>query len=739
MLKLRSKQSRMQSWAQIVPFLLLILSSVSPATGQELATAQEESAKTARGIVLASGDEKIPLEIRVGLATDLTELDLACCREGYRLRAEDGREIESVARIAPSRAVRSDVIYRPQVAALKDEQQALRLAETLSRDSGAPCDAIFDAGTDLYKVRCGRSKSREEADALRGRLLGLGVDKAWIATEGQGLEEPGFAVTVGGKEKTVPGRWLELHGPEDIGIPFDDGSYRGILLIFLNERGRLNIINELDLEDYLRGVVPKEMGPALYPQIESLKAQAVAARTYTVRHLGEFAREGYDLCSTPRCQVYGGRGTEHSLSDRAVRETASQVLLVGDALAETFYSATCGGHTENVDVVFPLRSGEHLRGVPCIEAGAESLHGNVDDGAPFPGDLLARLLPPSKGAPAQVLTARVEHLARLAQVPVPDDAIALLGRREVWRYVASLFDLAIDPRLLAANPAILAAPPVDWGATEKRLAAWLTQTKMFQDKAPLQAREIDELLFELSLYLRVLERERIYLHDVDLQRLTARTEAGEDIVYDLPLELATYRFESGLLRDGSTRSGSIRGGSLMVMPGDRLDLYRHQERLLAVVQPNAAPVVRLAPNQARRQSWSESRSDQALRKSVQALYPGFPYEGFEILERGGSGRVRLLRLQGSSGETILVEGLAVRWTLDIPETWFTAQRNRSDNGWIFTGHGWGHGVGMCQTGAFAMAQRGLGYQEILQHYFSGVRLGLVRLRRERSRDVPARD
>ena len=74
--------------------------------------------------------------------------------------------------------------------------------------------------------------------------------------------------------------------------------------------------------------------------------------------LGEFSSEGYDICSTPRCQVYGGMIAEHPFSDRAIEETAGQVVLFGDVPAETFYGSTCGGHTENVEVVFPLKSGD---------------------------------------------------------------------------------------------------------------------------------------------------------------------------------------------------------------------------------------------------------------------------------------------------------------------------------------------------------------------------------------------
>ncbi len=72
-----------------------------------------------------------------------------------------------------------------------------------------------------------------------------------------------------------------------------------------------------------------------------------------------------------------------------------------------------------------------------------------------------------------------------------------------------------------------------------------------------------------------------------------------------------------------------------------------------------------------------------------------------------------------------MRGLAVRWTLDLPDTLFTAKRLAPAGGrpgWLFSGRGWGHGVGLCQVGAYGMAVRGHDYREILQHYYSGVRI-----------------
>src|SRR6185295_10910292 len=107
------------------------------------------------------------------------------------------------------------------------------------------------------------------------------------------------------------------------------------------------IINALDLEDYLRGVVPNELSPVSFPQLEALKAQAVAARTYALRNRGQFQAQGYDICATPTCQVYKGASTENELSDRAVNETRGVVATWHGELINAMYTSTCGGHTED--------------------------------------------------------------------------------------------------------------------------------------------------------------------------------------------------------------------------------------------------------------------------------------------------------------------------------------------------------------------------------------------------------
>lgn len=104
-------------------------------------------------------------------------------------------------------------------------------------------------------------------------------------------------------------------------------------------------VNKLNMEDYIKGVVPYESSES-YP-IEALKAQAVAARTYALANLGKFSSYGYDLTDDVRCQVYRGYSNICPKSNQAVEATRGQVLTYNGDLISTLYSASNGGYTES--------------------------------------------------------------------------------------------------------------------------------------------------------------------------------------------------------------------------------------------------------------------------------------------------------------------------------------------------------------------------------------------------------
>ncbi len=658
----------------------------------------------------------VPAVVRVGLSTDLEQVEVPCCGVTAVAVAGGGPLARAVPlRVEPDIAGAPVGAYRVQVAALKDERQAAELAARLGRMVGAAGDVVFDAGSDLYRVRIGRYRRRDEAERARQRLAAAGAGTAFVTSE-PGRFEPALRLVHGQGATRIAGRWLAFESADGGGLRLASGRYRGRLLVYLNDRGTLNLINEVAFEDYLRGVVPREMGPEVFDQLEALKAQTVAARSYALRNMGEFAREGYDICATPRCQVYGGMDAEHPLSDRAVAETAGELLVYDDRPADALYSSTCGGHTEDVSVVFPAKREPYLRAVPCLEAGVDRLAGDLAREEPYPAALTRRLLPATGGG-AAALAARLEHLALAAGLPTPDDRLASLERREVQRFIASLFDLALDARLFVARedlPYLLTARPDDWSEDDLRLAAYLMRSGLLAGDPgqPLGGAEIEATLFQLALYLRVLERREGRYLGLGAGELRVRVD-DEPAAYRLPPRLVTFR----------RCAGEVAAGPLALVPGDRLDLYLTAGELLAVVQEVDVDGVAF-DRTSNLSSWSRFRSEARLAELIAARYPGFGVPArIEVLARGVSGRVGRVRLVDAGGAVQEVEGLAVRWTLDLPDTLFTVKRlapSGGEPGWLFTGRGWGHGVGLCQVGAYGMALRGHGYREILRHYYTGV-------------------
>ena len=662
-----------------------------------------------------------PILLRIGLLSDLGRVVLPCCdgevsaHPGLDPAAGATQSVVSPLRVEPAAVVARRGVWRVQVAALKDEMQARGLAERLGQSAAEPATAVFDAATDLYRVRLGRFEERGAAEELQRRLSTLGVDASWVVDEGGGIGDAGFLVTQAGVTSRVEGRWFALTSSETVRV--EGRRYRGRILLYINDRGTINVINEVPLEEYLRGVVPREMGPRVFNQLEALKAQAVAARTYAVRTRGEFAQEGYDMCSTPRCQVYGGVEDEDALSDQAVRETAGQVLVQGAAgsvasVIEALYSSTCGGHTEDVEHVFPLKRAEYLRAVPCLESGTLPFATSAPAGLPFATDFARR------------------HLG----VSGPNTRPRSLARLEVVRWVGRELGLASEVGLFvtAEDPAyFFPTPPPGWSPADLRLAVYLLKLDLLEGPLdrPLLAAELDGLLWRLALHRGSATEEEGTLRGL---RDGGIAWLGKDGERWSGLASPAPAFRS-LLRGGVAGSAAILeaavAADLALVAGDRVRIVSYDGRPVAIVQQLSREGV-VFDRTSNRSSWTRRHTDAALRAAVRVRYPGFDFARFEVLARGRSGRVSKLRLLDTAGAAVDVEGLAIRWTLDLPDTWFAYQRQAprapgGEGAWLFRGRGWGHGVGMCQVGSYGMALRGRTYEEILRHYYSGVRLARV--------------
>lgn len=223
-----------------------------------------------------------------------------------------------------------------------------------------------------YQVRVGAYGTEEEA---RAALAGLPEGAGVVGTSAYGMSvvKTGtnqilFQYDCGesGKLAIQP----DVTGAGETRTWFADYKYRGGFQYFRRGGGNLTVVNVVTLEDYVNGVICYEMGRN-WP-IEALKAQAVCARTYVLKNLNKHGSYGFDICTSTGCQVYHGMGSLRpdygptDISMQAVAETAGMVAMYNGKLAETPYSSSFGGASEDAKNVWGTNTAtEHpyLRGV----------------------------------------------------------------------------------------------------------------------------------------------------------------------------------------------------------------------------------------------------------------------------------------------------------------------------------------------------------------------------------------
>ncbi len=582
-----------------------------------------------------------------------------------------------------------------QVGAWSSSDAAGSAADGLRRWLGDDAEVWQEtAAGGLVRVRV-RWPGVEPGDA-DARLAAAGFAEAYRVPASGVVEISGAAGSLKSSSEitlTPAGDWATAVGGR---------RYRGGFRI-RSAGDKLVLINELPMEEYLRGVVPVEMGPSQFPELEALKAQAVAARTYAVAHLGDHDDEGWDICATPACQAYHGAGAEHSLSDRAIRETAGLVAVFEGRPIDAMYTSTCGGHTEDAAELFSGRASPYLSGVACAWDRALLLPGegtaepigdvmafrrllarralNLDDGDLTPVGVLPMTAEICGGEvlplPAEPdLAGWVEALFAAGGL---DETSPLVAGEGAGRLVqlADLFDIPLSP----------------------------TTSGRWRDGWHLEA---VAAVLEIQELIRA-DRGELVPHPDGAAIYPRRADGSEALPRPLPL---VWRW-----------GGSYGGASaLRVLPGNALERYRLGDRILAlvVVQSDGAGE---ADRRSAWRSWRRERSWDELKKSL-----GEPnLERLEIVRRGRSGRVVTLAVIDRGGNRRLVKGFDVRRVLDLPETLFEMHVRTLPGGERtahFIGRGWGHGVGLCQNGSYGLARSGMAFDAILRHYYTGVELAV---------------
>ncbi|HEX8397990.1 MAG TPA: SpoIID/LytB domain-containing protein [Pyrinomonadaceae bacterium] len=727
--------------------------------------------------------------IRIGLATDARSVAISTADS--QLTAISPQE--PVKYLAVSKITALARAYRPpevevfnfEIAGIQTREEAEQIAKDAKEAVGENTLILPDTTANTWRVRIGDSRpTPEEAADFKATLSEKGFDAAQIVTEKK-LQPSADALALSQKKSAIPNlvqptasildpnlREVVVSGADftanftslkpvafgstnerAVPVSVNGKKYRGRIEVFVNNRGSLTVVNVVKMEDYLRGVVPNELG---FPSLEAQKAQAVAARTYAVRNIGQFATQGFDMLPTTRSQVYKGFSSEAAMGTRAVDETRGVVATYAGKPIIAYYTSTCGGRTENGENIFEEKeSGPYLRGVECSLEGQQHFEpflvkssrelpkiekeafvemtrqaaflavNNFQIATPrFSDDwfesspsetelrtwmsqISARL---GQTFPAQVNseTAKPANFAQILGTLLygADYADTMLSASDV-NYNLPVADIEKIPINQRANVAILLRD------------GWLSlmpDASLRPDKSMSRARI-------LSIILRLADKKKWL---PALQTGTAKqSEFGKLILQSgkttrtLNLRPDVFLFRQFGDAAFQVKETALVGGEPVLFHTDAAGNVDYLE-----VRPttNVTTAEKMSPLA----FWNVSLSPGAVQSRLSRFVRGIGnLIDVNVKRRGFSRRAIELEIIGSNGVKTL-KGGKIRSALRLKEQLFVLNKrygvNGSVIGYTFTGRGWGHGVGMCQYGAYGMAKMGVKYDRIIKHYYSGVDL-----------------
>ncbi len=706
--------------------------------------------------------------MRIGLAGDGRTVTLESSGGLYIVDRDSGRDVwkhlhKGVVRVVLQRGVAPEppAEFQVQVASLISEEEAEALKSRLEADTGEVVTVTRNPDRNAWRVRVGRRASREEIRQVEDKLRELGFSEIWVVQEAAARGKEPRLRLVDEEYNDMPTAakaLLVLPAAEGRPVKVADQPYRGVVEVLLTRGRQLKAVNVLNREDYLKGVVPKELGPGIYPELEALKAQAVAARTYTESNRGQFVEDGFDICDSARCQVYGGMSAEHPLSDFAVEQTSGVIATFEGKPINALYTSTCGGHTEDLKNVFREMTGTYLKGVPCyadeeaLLAARRAVRGAWDGiSVVMPGG--GRLDEPLAGLEVLGVLSPDETRA--------DQMAAALDARQTGEWTRRSLKAAgkRPPPTFAPDRQILDVATL--GEYLVEAFGWNERVTQLLSPADLPALLGPEALLSTQERSRAALAYAVKEEIIPPMRPAASGGSGPDdpatrALLARGLYKMIARYEATGMQAGRYRGsrgdtvGLQSEGTLTFYPlaarlhllvKDQADTYAVADRLLQggdaleyhVSSSGAIDCLAFKSNQrgasddrfSNLYAWevrvprSELASRIRSRASVGDLVDIIPGS------RGVSGRIVDLAVVGSAGR-FTFHGFSIESLLGLRETLFMVDRQYGDDGkvetFIFAGKGWGHGVGMCQVGAYGMALRGKTYEEILHHYYTGVTL-----------------
>ena len=674
--------------------------------------------------------------------------------------------------------------FRLSLAALPSRADAEQKSREIKEATNEDSQVTLDNATKSWGLLIGDRYTQAEAEELRARLLDVAIDTTIVplspqpSTVARNRDSSTTTATSGaanvrlvssrpsGPSREVvafaagSGRLFSSSAPVVFGsddekapVRFNDKPYRGRIEVFANTRGALTVVNVIGLEDYVKGVVPNELSAGGYPLIEAHKAQAIAARTYALRNRGQFISQGYDLLPTTRSQVYRGLTSENALSSRAVDETRGMVATYNGEPINALYTSTCGGRTEDAANIFN-DAVPYLKARECAAEGRAALAPFIVKTSREPAELksqqnvlLARDVALLAIQNFASLRSRVSDSWLEAESPVLDvrswlASVARLAHQtaptvteEVNRPPAFATALSVAVYGESRANTLLNNADVDYflavrDAGEIPQANRADVAQLIRDgylsvlpDATLRPREPLSRGRALHSIARMLEARSL----LQLQKGVSRPTADDSLVLrstkgkDLPVKVSSDAFLFRQIGESLYPVSTIAlvGGEPVVFHVNSAGEVDYLE-----VRPaaNGAAADRFSPFS----NWSADLTPGQAQARLGRYASGIgSLIDLRVIARGNSRRATDLELVGTAG-TAHVRGGRIRSALGLREQLFVIERRYDDDGRVvgftFLGRGWGHGVGMCQVGAYGLARQGFTYEQILKAYYTGIEL-----------------
>jgi len=692
--------------------------------------------------------------IRVGLGTNLEDIRIRSSsgmkiyevNTGYKIINDDADEAEIKG--AGEKLTEKYIIL---LAHAKEREEADQLAATYRARFGGNIYVAADHDGDaagVFEVKLGDFLTRGDALTKVAALNAAGLQDVWIDRE-EILEEPSRPIwmLVGNVLKSLE-RDSELYfipaNPQSF-LTLNGKGYRGFLVMKGTSRG-IVIVNYVNLEDYLKSVVPGELSPGQFNAIEALKAQAVAARTYALKNMGQYDKFGYDLVNTPRSQLYMGMSSEHPLSTRAVEETKGEVVRYRGELINALYTSTCGGKTEDAEKVFSGRPVPYLKGVECASEKQQE----------WPIEAKTPVTPITvDGRNASLDVALLVGLGIVPMGAAPldfrkdasfDEAVDWV--RDTRRFVG-IKDRGFVPDSAALDFVSLARLLVEAFGWNERIQELLLPGEVdfiLQDLPQVQGKDRGPVAycFQSGLFpasvrtgdpLRAVGRAELAMalarivkdHKDIFEKGTFRAAGKGTIEVGQDFDRKTLAL-SNHIRLLRTIEGETTFATKLTLLGGENVRWLEREGQVAYLEVFYPPNSNVLDRSSRFNRWQIRKSRQELEKLLSQSYAIGPLIDIEVKARGDSGRVTDLALTGAAANAT-VHGFQIRAALGLRDTLFVVDRTYDEDGRVdqftFSGRGWGHGVGLCQVGAYGMAVAGGKYQDILKKYYTGVKIDKI--------------